>query len=152
MKFFPFENLTYRSPLSEVEVMQQLSTLIRSGQYSGSLNGQTFNIQRVIRYRNSFLPLIKGSIQDSFDGTMITVKMRLHLFVLIFLGIWIGGVVFALLRTFIASYKSGSALSFLPLGMLLFVYLLTTLAFKFESNKAEKDLQQLWKAELQKVS
>ncbi len=78
--------------------------------------------------------------------------MRLHLFVLIFLGIWIGGVVFALLRTFIASDKSGSALSFLPLGMLLFVYLLTNLAFKFESNKAEKDLQQLWKAELQKVS
>jgi hypothetical protein len=148
MRFLPYENLTYHSPLSEAETIQNLSTLIRSGQYSGTVNRQSFTIQRVIRYRNSFLPQIKGTVQSDFGGTVITIKMRLNLLVLIFLGIWIGGVIFVPLGTFIASDKSGTAIPLIPLGMLFFAYLLTVLAFKFESNKAKKDLQQLWKAAL----
>lgn len=99
MKFLPTENITYKTRLKEDEIIRRLSDCIEpektfrfgifsSGStksYEGKINGQTFNIKRIISYRNSFLPRINGVIERDFDGLTIKVKMRLHTFVIVFL-------------------------------------------------------------------
>jgi hypothetical protein len=164
MKFLPTENITYKTKLKEDEIVKRLSDIIetekifRSGifsrgstkSYQGQIHGQTFKIQRIISYRNSFLPRINGVIERDSDGMAIKVKMKLHTFVIVFLSIWCGGVGLGCLA-FLSQVFSNS--EFIPatlisFGMLLFVYLLTMGCFKFESNKSKMDLQTIFEADI----
>src|SRR4051812_42037105 len=99
MKFLPIENITYKTKLKTNEVVERLSDVIEPGKtfrlgifgnnstklYQGDISDLTFDIRRIISYRNSFLPRISGVIQNDFNGTTITVKMRMHIFVIIFI-------------------------------------------------------------------
>ena len=163
MKFLPTENITYKTKLKDTEVINRLSDLVEperkfrlgllsSGStkpYEGQISGQTFDIKRIIRGRNSFLPIIKGIIQRDLNGTTITVKMRLHIFVMFFLCIWCAvvglGCIAFLTKAFNNSKFDTTAI--IPFGMLLFAYVLTMVGFKSESNKSKKDLQKLFEAE-----
>lgn len=164
MKFLPIENITYKTKLKEAEIFGRLSDLIEpektfrlgffsSGPtkpYEGRINGSTFDIRRIISYRNSFLPRINGIIEKDYDGINIKVKMRLHIVVIIFLCFWCGGVglaCIAVLTQFFGQSDFNPA-TLIPFGMLLFVYVLTMAAFKYESNKSKKDLQRIFEAEI----
>lgn len=164
MKFLPTENITYKTRLKEDEIIRRLSDFIEpektfrfeifsSGSkksYEGQINGQTFNIKRIIGYRNSFLPRINGVIERDFDGLTIKVKMRLHIFVIVFLCIWCGGVGLGCIA-FLAQALNSSEINpatLIPFGMLIFAYLLTMSGFKFESNKSKRDLQTIFEAEI----
>ena len=162
MKFLPRENIIYKSKLREEEIIRRLTHSIgpekgfsfgMSGSstkpYEGKINGQTFDIKRTINYRNSFLPRINGFIQRDFDGISIKVNMRLHILIIVFLSIWcglVGFVCLGLLAQFFIHLKFNPA-ALIPFGMLLFAYVLTMVAFKFESSKSKKDLQTLFEAE-----
>lgn len=94
MKYLPFERITYRTHLSEQEVLKRLSGFVEPKkfglgknyikEYEGSVNENSFEISKVIQYRNSFLPQIRGRIQKENGGTQIQVTMSLHVFVLFF--------------------------------------------------------------------
>lgn len=166
MKYLPFENITYRSKLDADVIIEKLKKEIEPRKtfrmtgvfgnsnhkpYEGSIEGKTFNISRIIRYQNSFLPKIKGDVNKDINGTRINVKMRLHLFVIIFMFIWFGGVGFGCFTVLSIAFikKSFDAIYLLPFGMLLFGYLLVTLGFKYESIKSKKYLSQLFEAEME---
>ncbi|TZF95173.1 hypothetical protein FW781_14865 [Chryseobacterium panacisoli] len=152
MKYLPYERITYKTNLSEQEVLTRLSGFVEPKkiglgknyikEYEGSVNNNSFEISKVIQYRNSFLPQISGRIQKENDGTQIQVTMSLHAFVLFFLFVWCS---FALLFFIGVSVrdiraKEISVEFFLPLLMLLFVYALTMIGFKMESKKSKEDL------------
>jgi len=162
MKLLPFENIIYKTNLSESEVIKRLNDSIEPEKtlrinlfgnkstrpYEGCISKKQFKINRIISYRNSFLPRIKGTIQTDTQGTSIHVKMRLHLTVIIFLTIWCGGVGAGFI-TFL-SYSIFSN-EFNPgilgtIGMLIFAYVLTMGGFKFESKKSKSYLSCLFKA------
>jgi hypothetical protein len=164
MKFLPSEKIIYKTKLTETEVLKRLSEHIEpvkafrvtlfsndaTKPYQGLVKGLSFEITRIIRYRNSFLPIIVGVIEKNYDGTTINVQMRLHRFVLIFLCIWMipmGG--FAIMML-IAVLKGSewNGISFMPLGMVLFAYALTIGGFNFESSKSKKDLQAIFEADI----
>ena len=164
MKYLPRENITYKTKLNEDEVIKRLLNfiepektfsfgIISSGSiksYEGQINGQTFKIKRIIGYRNSFLPIINGIIEKDYDGeTTIKVKMRLQIFIIVFLFIWCGGAgligIAFLTQAFDGSEFNPAIL--IPFGMLILVYALVMGAFKFESNKSKKDLQSILEAE-----
>lgn len=164
MKFLPTENITYKTRLKEDEIIKRLSDFIEpektfwfgmfnrssTKSYEGQIKGQRFNIKRIIKYRNSFLPRINGVIERDFDGLTIKVKMRLHIFVIVFLCIWCGGVglgCIALLKQALNNSDINLA-TLIPFGMLMFAYLLTMGGFKFESNKSKRDLQTIFEAEI----
>ncbi|MCC7452646.1 MAG: hypothetical protein IT222_00660 [Crocinitomix sp.] len=164
MKYLPSENITYKSKLKEDEIIKRLSEtvepekLIRfsffsksaSKYYEGYVDGQTFSMRRIISYRNSFIPKITGLIEPDFDGTTIRVKMRLHIFVIVFLCIWCGGVGLAFITTLAYSFSNfefNPATIFLFI-MLLFLYTLTMVGFKYESKKSKKHLQDVFQAEI----
>jgi len=53
------------------------------------MHDNTFQINRVIRYRNSFLPQIKGYFIDKNSHREIHIKMKLQSFVIVSLIFWI---------------------------------------------------------------
>lgn len=98
MKYLPYENITYRTKLPGYEVIKRLSENIgpreffslRFNQdrkpYEGNIEHNGFNISRVTIFRrNSFNPTIKGKLHEDESGTTIEVKMRLNIFVGIFM-------------------------------------------------------------------
>ncbi|UWX62508.1 hypothetical protein N0B40_09485 [Chryseobacterium oranimense] len=161
MKYLPFERITYKTNLSEQEVLTRLSDFVEPKKfglgrnpikgYEGSVNSNSFEISRVIQYRNSFLPKINGIIQKNNYETEIQVTMKLDLFVLIFLIFWcsITASVFIMISL---TEKKISIEFFMPLLMLVFVYIMTMLCFKFESKKSKEFLKKSFEAEIIKNS
>lgn len=128
--FVPIEKYTIQTNLSEEEVLLRLRKIIgnpdrrfqfsfmgidlkkhsnASFDYEGTISDNTFKISRVIRYRNSFLPVIKGTVSFFVNKTEIHISMKMSLFVRIFMIIWLSLVgipsFFILLGTGIALSK-----------------------------------------------
>ncbi|MFT6502226.1 MAG: hypothetical protein ACJASQ_002352 [Crocinitomicaceae bacterium] len=166
MKYLPFENITYKTKLESEEALNRLGNVIEAKKtfrmtglfgsvnhnpYEGSIHGNSFKINRIIGYRNSFLPQITGVIEKDYSGTKIKVKMRLHTFVIVFLIIWVGIVGIACLSFLSMMFTSQDfqPMNLIPFGMLIFVYALVTGGFKYESIKSKKYLAQLFEAEIE---
>lgn len=164
MKFLPKENITYETKLSEEEIIKRLADVIepekmfRGGifgnkstkPYEGKIDADEFNIKRIISYRNSFLPRINGVIETHYDGTTIRVKMRVHTVVQVFLYFCMGNVGLGCIELITKFFSDPvfTPASFIPSGMMLFVYVLAMGSFKYESNKSKKDLQSVFEAEM----
>ncbi|MFP3598116.1 hypothetical protein [Chryseobacterium sp. SIMBA_029] len=157
MKYLPFEHIVYTTNLSKRDIIKRLSDCMEtkgSGftsnnkstkEYEGFIDDHHFEMNRIIRNRNSFLPQISGSIQENNNETQIEVKMKLHVFVLIFLVFWCSFILFFLTTILIAVEK----ISFdvlIPIGMLLFAYALSMFGFKTESMRSKEDLKKIFEA------
>ena len=167
MNLLPFESITYRTHLAPEYVLELIKRAIEPKKtfriisifgsdkykdYEGKIdeNGD-FEISRIISYRNSFLPVIKGKIEQDISGSTITVKMRLHLVVMFFMMFWCGavGIGFMVAMVFQSLGNEIQALNFIPLAMFFFGYGLTMGGFKYESNKSKKFLAKLFDTELE---
>lgn len=162
MKYLPFERITYKTNLSEKEVLTRLSGFVEPKkfglgrnyikEYEGSIHNNSFEISRVIQYRNSFLPQINGKIQNENNETQIQVTMSLHAFVFFFLIVWCSFAMIFFIGVSLRAIreKEISVELFLPLGMFLFVYALTMIGFKSESKQAKEYLRRNFEAEIVK--
>jgi hypothetical protein len=158
MKFLPFDNFKIYSSLSYDEVRQVLDEEVepRKGfmlsgifntsdkPFRGEVFENTFKIFRNIRYKNSFLPIIKGKVSDNYPGTVIEINMRMVIFVYIFMAVWITGVSAALIFTLREAFVA----SIIPLAMLVFAYLVMIVAYRYEAGKAKKFLNEIFKAQV----
>lgn len=165
MKYLPSENITYKSKLTEEEIIIRIAEVIEPKKmfrffknratkpYEGRVIDKTFEISRIINYRNVFLPVIIGVIQRDLDSTTIKVKMRLNYIVLFFLCIWFAvtgiGCLPLLIFLFTGSGFESSILA--PWAMLIVGYIFSVGGFKYESKKAMKDLQLIFDTEVTKV-
>src|SRR5207247_8945197 len=123
MPLLPYRKLKLRSCLPAAQVAEVLANSVEprrwlrlgSGRcpFEGTVKGFEFDVQRIISYRNSFLPQIRGTITSEPYGSCITITMRLHIAVLIFMSVWFGGVLLggvAIARAaFVRSAGVGSA-------------------------------------------
>jgi hypothetical protein len=77
--------------------------------FAGRLvNGNEFHFSRRISYRNSFLPVISATVEPSHrEGARIRVTMRMNLFVMVFMTIWMTGATFGGVTVFVAALASG---------------------------------------------
>jgi hypothetical protein len=169
-QFLPFENYTLKTNLSIADVHTKISNCVESKKrdlrvsvfnenqtkpYEGQIIGDTFIINRIINNRNSFLPIITGRILNYYGQTIIKIKMRLPISVIIFLFFWFGifGSAFISipLKT-LFKFKEITKHTFLfnilfPFGLIVFVWLLTLIPFKIESNKSKKFLYTLFEGQ-----
>jgi hypothetical protein len=101
MLLAPFEHLTIETPLAPEEVRQRLAEVVEPRRgfrsfsrnhkaYQGEFRDYQFEVTRIIHYRNSFLPVIKGEIRQDLGGSVIDIKMYPHIFVIIFMILWFG--------------------------------------------------------------
>lgn len=170
-KILPFEKLIYRSKLTKEELLAHLQNEIEaekpfrfgvynfsySKPYIGKIYNNRFEIKRAINYRNSFLPVIKGEIQNDVNGSKINVKMNLVEIVKVFMIIWLGGVLIACLATSYnliftnSSNSEGGLFILIPFCMLAFGILMVYFGFKTESRKSIKDLEEILKAKILEI-
>ena len=111
--------------------------------FEGSVSENSFKIFRCIHYRNSFLPLIIGTIEKSdYDSTLkIKINMRMAIPVIVFLVIWFTGVLAGCLIVPFAGFPMPAAL--VPYIMLVFGILLVIIPNKIEAKKAREKLEEL---------
>tara|TARA_R110000868_G_scaffold384244_4_gene651676 strand:+ start:45 stop:572 length:528 start_codon:yes stop_codon:yes gene_type:complete len=165
MKILPIENITLVSNLRKEELLAILSENLQKKRglrfgftqpknqklFEGYLYNDSFEIQRVINYRNSFLPQISGKISTRLDKARIELKLKPHSFVLVFISLWLGGVGLGLIGSLIGIFTQGvNPLACLPLIVMFgFGIGLTNFGFKTESKKAKNDLTKIFKARIE---
>ncbi|AZB25527.1 hypothetical protein KB553_22560 [Chryseobacterium rhizoplanae] len=159
MKYLPFERIIFNTNLPEQEVMTRLLDFVEPKKffswkhikdYEGSVDTNSFDISRVIKYRNSFLPQISGSIQKNNYGTQIQVTMKLHIFTFFFLIVWCLMASSFFMMILIKEIEDQKITGFflIPLIMLLFMYGMTMAGFKIESKKSKEYLRKAFEAEI----
>lgn len=161
VKLLPIENITYKTHLSADAAINILTENIEPAKsrffllskpaktYEGNIEGNTFNFNRIIGYRNPFVPRIIGSVSSELDGTTIKVKMTLNptvaiLFTLIFGLFLLAGITAICISILTGDLKS----SLVGILFALFPYGLAMLGFKFESIPTKKALRKLFQAKI----
>ncbi len=107
--------------------------------FVGKLEGQGFSCTRRIRYQNSFLPHIKGWIESVPGGSRVSVRMNLHLFVWLFLPVFLGVGGYALITT--AAAVQGTSGVITEIGAMAAFLVVAGLLFYLEAFKARKLLE-----------
>ncbi|MEL6322260.1 MAG: hypothetical protein AAFQ57_16690 [Cyanobacteria bacterium J06626_14] len=114
--------------------------------YMGKLSDSGFEIRRIIHYRNSFLPRIKGRFETTPQGTVVHVTMGLHPIVLAFMLTWCSiwytaAVPVALSEALTGDVPPEMALLFLgtPLAMLI----IFGATFWYEAKRSRCELTQI---------
>ena len=158
MKLLPYDSFEIATTMSAEGVIAvlndatepakwfRLSTQHRT--FQGSITGDGFRITRIVHYRNSFLPVIRGRLRPGPAGVTIAVTMSVHPFVTVFMCVWFGGVGLGIV-TVLASLASGQTkaapILLIPFAMLLFGWTLVAGGFWFEARKAKLILVQMFK-------
>lgn len=151
---FPYENFTINTSLHPEIVRQKLLAVVEPRKairwninnygkpYEGEVGDHSFEINRIINYRNSFLPIIKGRIYPEGMGSKIDIKMAMHPFVIVFMSIWLGIVGNIWILAAIATIAEGKFESSIlaASGMLLVGLLLPLIGFKPEASSSKQFL------------
>jgi hypothetical protein len=106
--------------------------------FQGNVTLDGFKMTRIIHYRNSFLPVLRGTFLRAPAGTTIRIKMELHPLVMAFMCFWFSGVGLGLAVATTALVSGRTQLSpmlLIPLGMLAFGLALVLGGFWSEAKK-----------------
>lgn len=168
MRLLPYERFVIKTHLDPNSVLSKIEGITETTSrislfsteerkpYWGKFKDNRFNINRRIHFRNSFLPVIKGRVNLDVNGSIIMVTMQLEILVIIVLCIWFGGILYSFPRLFIELYELVRSGKFstvnmagfaLPLGLLLFGYLVVMIAFKYEAMNSKAVLTNLLEAQ-----
>jgi hypothetical protein len=161
-KLLPFKQYTLITKLPTQEVRKRIIKFIEEKQntsapagtlqaFEGKLLGDRFVLSRVMRRRNSFLPVVTGDIAGFFGHTQVYIKIELTRFILIFIFGWVailgllcGGLLIIGLVQFQHILQQGfSLLLLIPFGLFLVGSLLTILPFKRETKRSIQLLSEL---------
>ncbi len=107
--------------------------------FIGRVTGNDFTLCRDIRYRNSFLPRIRGHVGSCPSGTRVDITMSLHPLIVMFILVWFGAVGSAAVGM-LTHGKTAEAL--FPAGMCVFLVLMTVAGFYPEAIKARRILEE----------
>ena len=109
--------------------------------FNGKILENSFKIQRNISYRNSFLPVIIGKIEENDFVSKVNIKMRMNLFIKGFMTFWFTFVIlFCLMVPFL---HFDMPFCFIPYIMLVFGIVLAVLPNRIETRKAKEKLEEL---------
>lgn len=113
--------------------------------YTGTLTESGFEIHRIIHYRNSFLPRIRGQFEALPQGTIVHVTLSLHPLVLAFLLFWLCTWYGILLPVAVIGMLAGDVppeiVPFIGLPLLALVAFWG--AFWYEAKRSQRDLAQI---------
>ena len=144
----PYQKFEIKTRLEQESARQKLAEIVEPRKlmrfglsrnhnlFEGEIEGTSFKISRIIHYRNSFLPILVGQIQDDLDASTLRIVARPHWFVIL---LWV---------FFAVAVASGGLLAgdrsevWVILPVFLFFYVVPTAAFHFELYKVKKLLQE----------
>jgi len=109
--------------------------------FIGEVTADSFKLQRHIRYRNAYLPQIRGQISGEGDGSRMQVSMSLHPWALALTVLWLFLTLRVLLN--VALVWQGHLI---PAGFVLFGIALILVCFWLEVSRARCMLAELCEA------
>ncbi len=157
VKILPYNTFSVKTPKSLEDVIGNLATHIEEPQvfrwkrprhhapYAGTLSESGFEIRRIIHYRNSFLPKIRGRFESSADGTIVRITQSLHpvitVFSLFWLSTWYSIAIPICLSGWLSEDLGLEIL--LPLGMPIVIFSIFGFAFWSEADRSRRELTQM---------
>jgi hypothetical protein len=151
----PFDRFKIETTLTSDEVHNILAANVEPSQWlrfrgnrcpwEGEVMTESFRIRRIIRYRNSYLPLLRGHIIATSGGSIVEGTMTLQPIVLGFMIFWFSGVILlgGSMTVSLLAHGAWQPMALIPLGMLVFGWILTSGAFTFEARKARASLGEM---------
>ncbi len=143
MKVYPYERYQVETNKSVEDVVAAIdnecekwsldSFFYKNGKkLVGGMDGRKFKFYRNIGYRNSFLPIVVGIVEESLSGSVIKITLRLNRFSMIFMAF-----VFAvcILVGSVAIFKVQGLMSVMPFIIVALGYCIMQSAFWVEANK-----------------
>lgn len=143
ISLIPYQTFEIKTRLSQEAARQKLQEIVeprklmrfglsrKHNLFEGEIEGTAFKISRIIHYRNSFLPILVGQIQDDLDASTLRITARLHWFVALF---W---TFFALAVAAGGLIAGDPSELWVILPVFFFFYVVPTAAFNFELYKAQ---------------
>ena len=158
---FPLIDVTYSSPLSSIEVIQKLKEITDeditfaqlifrqfSHPYRGLIKATHFEIIKTVRYKNSFVPLIRGQLKETNEGLQIEIKISLLRRVQIFMFFWLCSTLNLFALFLYLSLSKGELnlglLTLFPLGFFFFGRTIMNRGFNRESTNVISDFDQIF--------
>jgi hypothetical protein len=154
----PFLRINIATKLTVTEVSNRINCLLKADNafrtkyypdikisaYDGDYRNGSIEIIRHTWYNNSFKPIICGEVKTINDQCVIKMNLRLHVFVLVFVCIFLAGTLTVALLT-IASPLTGQGF-FISLSLLMAaaMYTFMQVAFVLEARVVQKDMQKLF--------
>jgi len=108
--------------------------------FSGSVSENGFKIRRATEYQNSFSPIIIGSVLSHNEHCCLSIKMRMHYFVMAFMLLWLLGALLLTFGVFSASISGTNAFITFIIG-----YALMMNSFWKEAQRAKNELDIIFK-------
>lgn len=158
MVLWPFQRVSLRTALPADVVLQRLAAEVEPRRwfrspfgktphkrFEGEITGERFRVNRIIGYRNSFLPQVAGSVRSDGLATVLEATLMLHPVVAVFMLFWLGAVGLGGLGLLaqLATPGEHSWLALAPTGMFVFGYLLMQLAYLAEARPAKRFLEEV---------
>lgn len=159
MQFWPAQSEMFLSPLGEQEIMRRLELAVKPVKFqsfenrslgerqeeaflfNGHINQNAFAISQIVNKPNNFLPLIKGKIEGSENGSLVYLQFSLFPSVKYFLVFWI---MLMLLFSIISIIQEDDILTVVfPLIILIASYAVILSRFKDAYQKGRKELLRL---------
>ena len=161
MRILPYINEEYTTTMAPSELAEKLNQIVepkqhwtralfrkkRSKPFEGEVSDTGFEIRPIIRYRNSFIPIISGQVIAVDGGSIIKLEMKLHSFVKSFMVSWLGSLGMGLIWIIASMIQtlSFNPLIFFPMIMWLFGYFLVKKGFNHEAIPAQTTLADIFK-------
>lgn len=159
-----FEKVRFYSPLFREELVVKLATKVRPQPwikftgfgkpkhgkvFEGEVAKDGFRLQRIISYKNSFLPKLNGKFVEKVNGTEIIVTIRPDMSVFLFIVLWFGFVGVGSLDALVnLSAETFSLDTLFPVIMILIGGGAATLITYGEKNMAKRALKKILEAEI----
>ncbi|HEX8362118.1 MAG TPA: hypothetical protein VF613_18510 [Longimicrobium sp.] len=153
MPLVPFEEFVIDSPLAPERAAAELGRHVvprrrfgfgrGAAWFEGEVTTSDFQIRRMIGYQNAFLPQIQGSFERSMGGTRVSGTMRVRPFVVVFVGVWMVGVLLIPLATVVLQPDLHPPSPFITAAMAAAVWALGSWAFAREARLARRRLTEI---------
>jgi hypothetical protein len=113
--------------------------------FAGTIDADSFELRPVVGYRNSFVPLVRGSYRTGLAGTRIDVRMRLLRPVAAFMAAWLALAAFFVVLAAIAAAHDPLRLGFVALALAFFSvgYGCMSVLFWLEARRTRAKLEAL---------
>lgn len=137
--------------VADIELRKRIGGLLGTdgaafkGRSVGPVGQRQYRFQRVISYRNSFLPVISASVEPGYrEGARVRVRMRIHALVAVFMAFWMTGATLGGVFGGVAMLVHGQAAGLVALGLPIFGAGLITIPFALEARVAERLLREMY--------
>src|SRR5574343_5957 len=158
MRLIPFDKINIISFLPKETIIEKLSnetekriyfrTKTTDKKFEGIVKYDSFEINRILNYRNSFYPIVLGQIEQGDKNTIvIKLTLRMTMFTNVFMILWFlitGVILFIVLNDQIESPKINYESIFWSSVPIIFGYLFMISGFNYESKKVKEILTELF--------